>query len=244
VAAPRPSRAEPSPKYTPYVDRGQSLPAPYVYGALSWSAIVRPGQPTQLEESLGGGVGITSTFWIDGSVGTLRVLPALVFHSAQIGPNVLLVDTTAFELEGTLHVSFVADDGRPVEQVEPGLYGVLRAGHRLRVDAGLFLDASPGPTATFGLRFPLDLAFQITTHVHAVVNTGVTTASFADARGTTAIPLGVTLGWSDRVGQSPPLSVAVVPSIALPDLWKPGAKEPLSPGHVVVGITLVVVSKY
>jgi hypothetical protein len=231
------------PRYRPFVDRGMSLPAPYAFVAPGLTVTTRAGKPTLLEANLGAGLGLTPSFWIDGSVGTLRLAPELAFHSAQIGPNLLLVDTPPFELDATAHVTFVADDGRPVEQIEPGAYAVLHLAHALRVDAGLYLDVNPGPTTTAGLRFPVGFSFQIAEHVHAVLSTGVTVASFADAPRTTAIPAGVTLGWSGYLGHGPD-SVMVMPSIAFPEFIKPWAQESFLPGYAVYGITFVYVSKY
>ena len=221
-----------------------SVPAPYAYGTLGYAANVRLGTPAQLELTLAGGIGLTPRFWIDGAVGTLRVAPSVVFHSAQIGPNVLLVDTPAFELSGTVHVSAPADDGRPIEQIEPGLFSVAHVDHTLRVDTGLYLDVNPGPAVTTGFRLPVGLAFQLTKHTYAAVNSGVTTTSFAEAPRTTAIPAGLTLGWSDYLGRHGPEAVGVVPSISFPELLKPWAKEPFRPGYLTVGITFVYVSKY
>ncbi len=230
-------------KYTPYVDRGMSLPAPYAYGTLGVAANVRIGVPTQLEWTLGGGVGLGPRVWIDGAVGTLRVVPELVFHSAQIGPNMLIVDTPPFELSATVHVSAPADDGRPIEQIEPGLYGVARYGHALRVDAGLFFDLNPGPKVTTGIRVPASFAFQLAEHVHAVVTTGVTTTSFAEAGRTTALPAGLTLGWSDYLHPTGPQSIGLLASLSFPELVKPWAPETFRPGYFIFGITFVYVTK-
>jgi hypothetical protein len=239
-----PPAAPPPRKYTPYVDRGQSLPAPYAYGTLGFAANVHTGTPTQAELGLGGGVGLTPRVWIDGSVGTLRVAPSFAFHSAQLGPNVLLLDTPPFELSATVHVSAPADDGRPIEQIEPGLFAVAHFEHVLRLDTGLYLDVNPGPTTTVGLRVPAGFAFQITEHAYAIVNTGVTIASFSDPLVTTAIPAGLTLGWGDRLGRQGGPAVGVLPSISFPELVKPWAKEPFRPGALSCGITFVYVTKY
>jgi hypothetical protein len=232
------------PRYTPYVDRGNALPAPYAYGQPGIAATLQPGKPALIEGSLGFGVGLTSHVFVDGSVGTLAMAPGVGFHSLQIGPNLLLVDTPPFELVATTHVSLFANDGRPVEQIEPGLLAVVRSAHQLRLDAGLYVDANPGPTPTFGLRVPLSVAFQLSSHVYAAVTTGVTVGSFADNAGTTAIPAGLTLGWGDRFGEGPHrVGVAVVPSIVFPALLTPGAPEPFRPDTAVMGLALVVVSR-
>lgn len=221
-----------------------SLPAPYAYGTLGLAAIARSGRPTQIEWSLGGGVGLTSRLWIDGSIGTVRLAPGLVFHSAQIGPNVLIVDTRPFELSGTVHVSAPADDGRPIEQIEPGFFAVARIDHTLRLDAGLYLDVNPGPTTTVGFRLPLALAFQLSRYTWAAVSTGATTTAFSQAGETTAVPAGITVGWSDYLRPKGSGAVGLLPSITFPELWKPWAKDPFRPGYFVVGLTFVVVSKY
>jgi hypothetical protein len=239
-----PAAPPPLAPYTPYVDRGNAVPAPYAYGQPGVTATLRAGTPTVLEGSVGFGVGLTSRLWADGSLGTLKMMPTWGFHSLQIGPNALLVDTPAFELDVTTHVSFAADDGRPVEQIEPGIFAVAHAAHALRLDTGLFVDVNPGPATTTGLRVPVALAFQITPHVYAIVNSGVTVGSFADTAGTTAIPLGLTLGWGDRFGGPPrPVGVVVLPSILFPELLKPGAEETLRPGYAAVGLTFAVVSR-
>jgi hypothetical protein len=243
AAADEPPAPAPPARYTPYVERGNAVPAPYAYVQPGFTATLRAGEPTVLEAGLGYALGLTSRLWVDGSVGTLETTPTLGFHSLQIGPNALLVDTPAFELIASAHVSFLADDGRPVEQIEPGLLSVERVAH-LRFDTGLYFDANPGSTATFGLKAPVSVAFQITPHVFAAVNTGLTVGSFADGAGTTAIPVGLTLGWGERFGRGEhPISVAVVPSILFPELIKPGAAEVLRPGYAQVGLTLYVVSR-
>jgi len=233
--------APPPRKYTLYVDRGMSLPAPYVYGTLGFTGTARTGSAAQLEGSLGGGIGLTKRLWIDGSSGALRVAPELVFHSAQLGVSAQLVDTPAFELDATTHVAFAAEDKRPIEQVEPGLFAVVHVPHELRFDAGLYLDVNPGAEGLLGARMPVGLSFQIVPKVHATLNTGVTVGSFADPRGTTAIPAGLTLGWSDNVGQGKQ-AIAVLPSVSWPELVKPGTEERFRPGYAVVGVTLFVVT--
>ncbi len=205
---------------------------------------VHIGMPTQAEVSLGFAVGLTSRIWLDGSVGTLRAAPSFVFHSAQIGPNALLVDTPSLELDAMVHVSAPADDGRPVEQIEPGLYSVAHVAHALRVDTFVGVDVNPGPTTTVGVRVPTALSFQLTEHVYASVNTGVTVASFADARETTAIPAGLTLGWSDYLAVTGPRGIAISPSITFPQLVRPWADEPFRPGILTCGITFYYVWKY
>ncbi len=190
-----PAPPAPPAKYTPYVDRGNAVPAPYIYGQPGFTATLRADAPTVLEASLGFGVGISSRVWVDGSLGTLKLTPGLGYHSLQLGPNALLVDTPAFELDVTTHVSFAAGDGRPVEQVEPGVFLVARAAHEVRLDTGIFFDANPGPVSTFGLRVPVNVALQITPHVFTIVTTGVNVGAFADTARTTAIPAGLTLGW-------------------------------------------------
>jgi hypothetical protein len=230
--------------YTPYVDRGQSVPAPYAYAAPGLTATLRPGKPTLLEASLAGGVGLTSHLWLDGTLGTIALTPRLSYHSLQIGPSALLVDTPAFELDVTTHVTIGAEDGRPVEQIEPGVFSVIHVGHALRLDTGFYVDANPGPTLTFGLRLPVSVAFQLGTHAYAVVNTGATVGNLEDTMGTTAIPVGLTLGWGDRIGRGAhPPGVGVLPSISFPELIKPGCADPFRPGYLAVGLTFVVVSR-
>jgi hypothetical protein len=243
------SAAEPAaptapPPYTPYVDRGQSVPAPFAYVEPGLTVTTREGKPTALEGSISGGLGLTSHLWLDGTLGTLKLTPSLGYHSFQIGPNALLVDTPAFELDVTTHVTFGAEDGRPVEQIEPGVFSVVHVGHALRLDTGLFIDANPGPTTTFGMRVPVSVAFQLTTHAYASINTGVTVGDFADTACTTAIPLGLTLGWGDRVGRGPhPVGFGVLPSISFPEMIKPGAADRFRPGYAAVGLSFVVVSR-
>jgi hypothetical protein len=231
-------------RYTPYVDRGNAVPAPFAYVQPGITATLRAAKPAVMEASLGFAAGLTSRVWVDGSLGTLAMTPGVGYHSFQIGPNAMLVDTPAFELAATTHVSFGAADGRLVEQIEPGLFWVARAAHKLRLDAGLFVDANPGPTATFGLRVPVTFSFQLTTRVFAAVNTGMTVGSFADTRGTTAIPVGVAFGWGDRLALGArPIGVAVLPSIMFPELLKPGAAETFRPGFVAVGLAFIFASR-
>jgi hypothetical protein len=241
-----PAAATPAPprRYRAYVYRGNSIPAPYALGTLGFATNVHVGTPAQAELNLGFGVGLTSRIWLDGAVGTLRVAPSLVFHSAQVGPNVLIVDVPAFELDAMVHVSGPADDGRPVEQVEPGLYTVVHAGDALRVDTSLGVDVNPGPTTTSGFRVATAIAFQLTEHVYGAFNTGVTLGSFADARETTAIPAGLTLGWSDYLAPKGPEAIAIVPSILFPQMVRPWANEPFRPGILTCGITFYYVWKY
>ena len=230
-------------RYRLYVDRGNAIPAPYALGALAFGANVHMGVPTQAELSLGYGVGVTQRIWLDGSVGTLRAAPSLLFHSGQIGPNVLLVDAPAFELDAMVHVSGPSDDGRIVEQIEPGLYTVARVEHALRVDTALYFDVNPGAAWTYGVRLPTALSFQLVEKLYATVSSGVTLNNLADPRESTAIPLGLSLGWSDYVSPGGP-SVAISPSINFPQLMKPWANEAFRPGVVTVGITFYYVWKY
>jgi hypothetical protein len=231
-------------RYRPYVDRGNAIPAPYALGALTLGANVHMGVPTQAELSLGYGVGVTQRIWLDGSVGTLRAAPSLVFHSAQVGPNLLVVDTPEFELDAMVHVSGPSDDGRIVEQIEPGLYTVAHVAHALRVDTALYFDVNPGPSWTFGLRLPTAFSFQLVEKVYATVNSGVTVNNVADPRESTAIPIGLSLGWSDYLSPAGPPAVAISPSINFPQLVRPWANEPFRPGVVAVGLTFYYVWKY
>jgi hypothetical protein len=195
------------------------------------------------ETSVGLGAGLTPHLWVDGSPGTFKMAPKPGWHSPQIGLNALLLDTPALELDAALHITFVAEDGRPVEQIEPGASAVVHLAHRLRVDGSLFLDVNPGPTTTLGLRIPLSGAFQITDHVYAAMNTGLTIGDFGDLAGTTAIPAGMTFGWGDRLGGRTGPSVAVSPTFSFPELIKPGANTLFRPGYVTVGLTLVIAGK-
>jgi hypothetical protein len=232
AAAPGPPGGKSAPKtapprkYRPYVDRTNSLPAPYALGSLGLATNVHAGLPPQGELSLGFGVGLTPRIWVDGSVGTLRWAPSLVFHSAQVGPNAILVDTPSFELDAMAHVSGPADTGRPVEQIEPALSTVVHLAHVLRVDGTLAFDVNPGPTVTFGLRLPAALA------------------NFADLGESTAIPAGLAFGWSDYLRPTGPEAIAISPSISFPEMWRPWAREPFRPGSLTCGITFLYVWKY
>ena len=146
----------------------------------------------------------------------------------------LLVDTPAFELDGWCSVSAPSDNGRPVEQIEPGLYAVAHLDHALRVDTSLAFDVDPGPTMTFDLRVPAALAFQLTEHLYASVSTGVTLGSVADARESTAIPGGSR--WLERLPRPDgPAGHRDLPVDHLPQLVRPWANEPFRPGVVISG---------
>ncbi|MFT3773702.1 MAG: hypothetical protein QM820_50655 [Minicystis sp.] len=222
-----------------------SLPWPYAYGTLGFSGSRRSGENPTVESSLGGGVGLTERLWIDGSAGSFKMAPKPSYHSPQVGLNVLILDTPAFELDATTHVTFLAEDGRTVEQVEPGFFSVLRIARKVRVDNGLYVDVNPGPTTTVGLRAPVNIGFQITNRVNAVINTGVSINDLADTAGSTVVPMGLTLGWSTRIGNKKDApSFGLVPSFSFPELLKPGAEETIwNPGYATVGITFVYVSK-
>jgi hypothetical protein len=244
-AEPAPKQAPPPPRtYRPYVDRGNAIPAPYALGTLGLGNNVHIGSPTQAEFSLGFAAGLTPRIWVDGSIGTLRWAPSLVFHSAQIGLNALLVDAPSFELDAMVHVSGPADDGRYVEQIEPGLYAVAHVAHALRVDVNPAFDVNPGPRTTYGLRVPTAFSFQLGEHVYASVTTGVTVGSFADAGATTAIPAGLGFGWSDYLGTKGPRAIAIAPSISFPQLVKPWANERFRPDILTWGITFYYVWKH
>lgn len=245
IAAPRrvaPRSAAAPPRYTPFVDRGAALTAPWAYGTLGWAATAQRRTRTELEGNVGGGVGLTSRLWIDGSVGVLRIAPDTGYHSPVIGLGVLILDRPGVEIDAALHVGFASADRRPVELVEPGLFGVARVAHKLRFDGGVYVGIHPGGTELVGLRVPASVAFQITERIHAVIGSGVTVDDLRSAA-TAAIPLGLTLGFSDLVGERP-WSLGVVPSITLPELVKPGTPERFRPDYVVVGITFVAASKY
>lgn len=219
-----------------------SLPSPYAYGALGVTSTARGGEATVLEGSFSAGAGLTSRIWIDASAGTLQFAPGVGYHSPQIGLNALLVDTPAFELDAAAHVTFASAGGEPVEQIEPGLFSVIHVAHKLRIDAGLYLDVNPGTKLTAGVRAPISAGVQIVQKVYAQLNSGVTVSDFLDSRNTTAVPLGLTLGWSDRLSSNGP-SVGVLPSVSFPELYRPLAEERFRPSHAVVGLTFVFVSK-
>lgn len=239
---PAPVRAaRPPSSYKRYIDLGASLPAPLAYGSLGITSTAKVGAPTSLESSVSGAVGLSSSVWLDGSSGSFKLAPELGYHSPSLGLNTMLVEASAVDLYATAHVIFVSEDHRPVEQVEPGLGTVLRLANKLRVDGGLYLAVNPGPTTTFGVRVPAAVGFQITDHVYAALNSGVSVSNLADTRGTTAIPMGVTFGWSDKLSSGQ--SVGVSPSISLPELIKPGAQEVFQPGKAVFGVSVFFVSK-
>jgi hypothetical protein len=241
---PAPGRPPAPAPYTPYVDRGNAVPAPFAYAQPGFTATWREHKPTLLEGNLAFALGLASSVWIDGSVGTLTMAPRLRFHSVQVGPNVVLVTTAAFELDLATHVTFASAGGRPVEQIEPGVFAIARAAHRVRLDTGVFVDANPGAAAAFGLRVPASVTLQLGAHTFASVNTGVTVASFSDLGGTTAIPMGATFGWGDRFGPAThPVGILVEPTFLFPELIKPGAAEPLRLGYVALGLSIAVVSR-
>jgi hypothetical protein len=235
ATAPAPAR------YKRFVELGQSLPSPYAYGTVGITTTAKMGARTSLESSLGGGVGLSSRLWLDGSSGAFKLAPEIGYHSPQLGLNALLVDAPGLELSATTHVTFVSEDRRAVEQIEPGFITVLRLANKLRIDSGLFFDVNPGATTTFGVRVPANLGFQITEHVYAAVTSGVSVSNFADVAGSTSIPAGLTLGWSDKLSSGQ--SVGVSPSISFPDLIKPGTPEIFWPRNAVFGITVAFVSK-
>lgn len=206
------------------------------------SLTTRAGRRPQLEINLSGAVGLSRNLWLDASLGALQVAPSVGIHSPRVGVSVLLLDSPALELDAIWHITFASQDRRPIEQIESGLSSVLHLPHRLRLDTALYLDVNPGSEALLGLRLPLDFGFQITRHIHAVVNTGVTVPNLHDAR-TTTIPVGLTLGFSDRVGAGRE-SFSVLPSISFPNLIKPGASRIFWPGHTQVGVTFVFVSTW
>lgn len=233
----------PPPRYTPFVDRSMYLPAPFAYATLGSTGTLRGGDAAMVDGAVGGGVGLSSRVWIDGSVGTFQMAPRAGYHSPQIGLSALLLDTPAFELDVTTHVAFAAADGRPVEQIEPGFFAVVHVAHKLRLDGGVYLDVNPGPTPSLGGRAPLSLGFQITEKVHGQLNSGVTVGDFADPGGTTAVPLGLSLGWIDRLGGPRGPSFGVLPTVTFPELWKPGAEASFRPDYATVSLTLVYVGK-
>jgi hypothetical protein len=231
-------------KYRPYVDRTNSLPAPYALGSFGLATNLRDGAPPQAELSLGFGVGLTSRIWVDGYLGTLRWAPSFVFHSAQVGPNVILVDLPAFELDAMVHVSGPSEHGRPVEQIEPALYTVIHIDHALRVDGSLAFDVNPRRVVTYSLRLPAALSFQLTSHMYASVSSGVTIGNLAEVGESTAIPAGLSFGWSDYLRPMGPQAIAISPSISFPEIWRPWAREPFRPGTLTCGITFLYVWKY
>lgn len=231
-------------RYLPYIFRGNAIPAPYAIVTLGYGANLFLRRTSQAELNSGFAVGLTSHLWVDGSFGTLRLAPAVIFHSAQVGVNALLLDTPGFELDTMLHVSGPTDDGRPVEQVEPGFYTVARVERAIRVDTYFGFDANPGPTTTYGLRVPTAVAFQLVEHIFLSLSSGVTVGNFADAPQSTAIPAGITLGWGDYLPTAEVQAIALVPSLAFPQLVKPWANEPFRPDVLTATLTFYYVWKY
>jgi hypothetical protein len=99
-----------------------------------------------------------------------------------------------------------------------------------------------GTTAEVGLDVPLRLAFDIIEPLHIGLNTGLVIEDFGHAADTTAIPLGIFMGYA--VGQKKPL-VDIDPFFswfqfltpgATADPLIPGSGDKVRPGHFVVGV--------
>lgn len=237
VSAPGVARAavgsEPSPKVTPYVDRGLMLGKAQAYAVFGVSGSTAPIDESTVDTSLRLGVGITDRFSVDGSLGTLSLAPSARLRSPNVGAWYGLVDRPSFELDATARVTFGVGEGRIVSLVEPGAAAIFRAGHAVRIDTGAFLPIAPGTGV--GVRVPLRFSVQLGRYVHASVSSGVAVDDVGHAASSTSVPLAISLGVSGVFAGGG--GIGVSPSVSWP-LLVDTSRVRGEPIATVVGATL------
>jgi hypothetical protein len=117
------------------------------------------------------------------------------------------------------------------------LIALLRAARVARVDLAAYLPVSTGDKLTLSLRAPASLALQLGPNVYLAVNAGATIDDFRKPKRTLSTPLGLTAGWSMAVGRHG-ATVGVSPSVSWPNAIRPGLRDPVRPGPVVVALTV------
>ena len=146
----RPASAEV--KLSPYADGGMMLDP-----GQSFFVFTVTGDGRMLDATPSAGVGLTKWLALDGSLGTLSTDPRARYHGGQAGLWFALVDTPPFELDFTAHATVFAEPGRLGPQVEPGVYAIVRAAHRFRLDVSAFAPITFGhlPSSSSPLREPV-----------------------------------------------------------------------------------------
>jgi hypothetical protein len=228
------------PPVTPYVNRG-ILYGPAQGGiTLGLGADTAPLDGSIADASLDVALGLTRYLTVDASLGTLSLSPRSPrslearYHSPEAGLWLGLVDTPPLEIDAAAHVTFGVGDESILHQIEPGGVAVLRIADEVRIDAGVYLPASPDGKAPFGigLRVPVSVAAQVNPYLHAAVSSGVTVPSLREGR--LIVPFGVSLGVTLPLGAG---GYAVIsPSLSWPS-FSQGA-----PGPTVLGASLSIVT--
>ncbi len=228
------------PSFTLFVDRTYSLPAPLSYGVLSFNATrPREEQGNTFETSVGGGIGLTSRLGVEASLGTLAMTPKVRYQSPQLGLFFTALDAPNLEITALGRVTFDVSEGRIVDRVEPGVLAITRVPHTVRFDVVAWVPVSPGEHTKVGLKVPVNVGFQLAEHWHAIAQSGVTVNDLTDVRAGVLVPVGATVGYSDKLASG--AGVGVAASLSFPELLYLGGPSPDGPQPVVAGVAMYVV---
>ncbi|APR80046.1 Hypothetical protein A7982_05393 [Minicystis rosea] len=236
VAQRPPPLLPPSDEVSPYVDRGILLDAGQARTTFELGASTTPIHCSTLDASLGMSLGLTDRLTVDGSLGTISLMPDARYRDPQLGMTLGLVKSDPLELDLSTRVSFGFGNAPTVAAVEPGAVAVMRMGHVLRFDAGAYMPIGRGENAKISMRVPVSLAVQLGPFFHASVSSGVNMPDLRDPQGTAKIPLGFAVGATAPLGSGG--FAFVSPSITWPSVAEIGAPERGGTRPMIVGATI------
>jgi hypothetical protein len=231
---------KPPPPFTLFVDRTYSLPAPLSYGVLSFNA-TRPREEhgTTFDTSIGGGLGLTKRFGVEATIGTLALAPKFRFQSPQLGVFYTALDAPNLEITALGRVTFDVETSRIVDRVEPGVLAITRVPHTVRVDVAAWVPVTPGEHTSIGLKVPVNVGFQLAEHWHAIAQSGVTINDMTDIHAGILVPVGATVGYSDKLANG--AGVGIAANLTFPEALYLGGEPPAGPQPITAGLTMFVV---
>jgi hypothetical protein len=220
--------------FTPYTKRTAGMPAGLLIPNLKTSITSQPDTDAALEMDLGAALGLTDRLSADATLVPLVLTPRFRYGNPRFGVTYKLATSKPFDVAATVHITFNTSRGSAIRPLEPGVLMILRFDPNLRVDTGAYVPITIGRKSAMDVRIPASVAVQLTSRIHAGVNTGITVKDITRPERTGAIPLGFSGGYSTAVSRG--VVVDVLPFISWPNFIASGGKQTVHPNHFVVGV--------
>jgi hypothetical protein len=190
---------------------------PYITPVITGQA----GNPPAVGASIGATWGIASGVHLDAQTAPLYVVPP------RQGPGQhrltltgQFINTRHFKLGASLQTMLDTSGQGPLfNTVQPGLPVILGVSEHLRIDTGAQVPVTSGK---IGFRVPLGVYVQLTERVHGGATSALSVQDVRDARATTTIPLGFTLGYSGTEEQA---NLGVAPYFLFTQFYTPAAAK-------------------
>jgi hypothetical protein len=207
---PLPARQQPAASqqpgsFTPFVKRRMVPPPktldPYIIPKINGEA----GAAPRVGASLGATWGIAQGLALDIQTAPFYVSPGSGSDQHRVTLTGQLINTPSFQVGGSILTTLDTTEGPFFHTVQPGVPIIIGVSERLRIDTGAQVPVTSGK---IGVRVPVTVAVQLTTHVHGAATSALYVRDIDDARATTTIPLGFTLGYSAGADQA---NLGVVP---------------------------------